>query len=146
MVRLKTRCWLSLCCLFFGSLAQAEVTVGGAWVREAPPVRDMTAGYLTLHNEGDAEAMLVGVTCPPYRRIEMHETVKVDGMARMQELIHAHIRAGQVFTFEPGGSHLMLMAPERPVRAGDVLDCTLRFYDGSEVEFRAPVKSRARPE
>lgn len=88
----------------------------------------MSAGYLTIHNNSRETIALTAVTSPQYGRIEIHETIIENDIARMRPLEGLTIPAGQSVTLEPGGKHLMLMQPQDSFQA-----VTLNFYAGEQL-------------
>lgn len=103
-------------------------------VKPPLPGMQMTAGYLTLHNNTAQPIAIDAVTSPQFGRVEMHETVVEDGVARMIGLDSIVIPAGSDVVFEPGGKHLMLMQP-----AGTIDTVTLAFRAGDAVVLSVSV-------
>lgn len=110
------------------------------WVRAAPPVVQIHAGYLVIRNPSNHAINLVGVSSPQYKRAEIHLSKVVDGVATMTKQGQVTIPAKGEVAMRPGGFHIMLMHPKAPLKMGDVVDIVLRFSDGSTVAFTAPVK------
>lgn len=113
--------------------------VEDAWVREAPPGAGMTAGYFTLVNPTDAALRLVAVRSDAFDSIELHATVNVDGVARMRRESEVTVPARDSLVFSPGGRHLMLFGPRRPLVEGDTVDLVLEIADGTELAATARV-------
>ncbi|MGA9993308.1 MAG: copper chaperone PCu(A)C, partial [Thiobacillaceae bacterium] len=69
--------------------------------------------------------------------VMMHRTVHSGGESGMQLANNLKIRPGQTLHFAPGGYHLMLMNPARPMVVGDRVPVRLEFSGGysMEVEF-----------
>lgn len=88
----------------------------------------MRAGYLTITNNGHDRIVLTSVTSPQFGRVEMHETIIDNDIARMRPIAELAIDAGASVAFEQGGKHLMLMQPQ--VEAGTI---TLNFYAGEQL-------------
>jgi len=129
--------------VLYGAMAGAAdaIEIDNAWIREAPPGAPMLAGYLCLHNTTDATATLVGVQSPLFPHIMMHRTEIREGMARMMHQDTVDVPAGQRICFEPGGLHLMMAAPDQPLRAGDQAELVLQFSDGHSQRILAPVRA-----
>ena len=87
------------------------------------PGASMSAGYLTIRNNSSDTIELTAVTSPQYGRVEIHETIIDNDIARMRPLDGLLIPAGQSLILEPGGKHLMLMQPKDSINA-----VTLNFY------------------
>jgi hypothetical protein len=60
----------------------------------------------------------------------IHRTVVKHGMAGMAHASHIELAANASLIFAPGGYHLMLMNPKRPLRAGDPVVINLEFRGG----------------
>ena len=73
------------------------------------PGRPMSAGFLVLTNNTDADIRITRVTSPQFGAVEIHETTIDDGIARMRELGALVVPARGSVTLERGGKHLMLM-------------------------------------
>lgn len=114
-------------------------SVEDPWLRAAPPAARVMAGYLTLRGAG-AAVSVTGVACDGFGRAEIHETVMVDGVAKMRALAALDVPAGERVSLAPGGRHLMLMAPARIPPAGESVACRLTLADGRTVAFSAPVR------
>lgn len=105
-------------------------------VKPPMPGMQMTAGYLTLHNNTDEDIVIDRVTSPQFGKVEMHETVVEDGVAKMSALGEVVLPAAAAVEFEPGGKHLMLMRP------GENLDTvTLEFHSGDAVVLTVSVST-----
>ena len=128
---------LALSCA--GTVAEAELIVEDAWVREGPPNASVLAAYMLVRNLSDRDQTLVGVDSPAFQGVEIHRTEIRDGVARMLAQERLAIRAGADLVFEPGGYHLMLMGAMRPLRAGDTVTIVLQLAGGEEVLVTAPV-------
>jgi copper(I)-binding protein len=88
------------------------------------PGRHMSAGFLVLTNNTDADIRITRVTSPQFGAVEIHETTIEDGIARMRELGELVVPARGSVTLERGGKHLMLM------QARDIGDAvSLQLFD-----------------
>jgi copper(I)-binding protein len=129
-------------------LSLAEMTDSGreqvvdAWIRETPPGRTVSAGYLTLDNAGAEPLMLVEASSDQAGRIEFHTHSHVDGMMRMRRVTEVEVPAGGSVTFAPGGLHLMLFETQSP-REGAALDVVLKTAFGDRLEVVFPVRRSA---
>lgn len=120
--------------------ASTVVTVSDAWVKAVD--EGMSGGFGVLTNTGAADVTLVSAASPAAHMIELHETTENDtGEMAMREVEGGFtIPAGGSLLLEPGAKHLMFMGLTAPLRAGEQLDITLTFADGSTLTFGAPVK------
>jgi copper(I)-binding protein len=126
--------------------AAAGLTMSDAWVREAPPGTEINAAYFTLRNEDGAAHILTGAVSPQFDRAELHATRVSGGQVRMQRVEAVEVPAHGSVRFEPGGYHLMLIRPRRPLQAGDSVTLTLQFKDADAVTIQAPVRQSDKPD
>ncbi|MDP4789983.1 MAG: copper chaperone PCu(A)C, partial [Haliea sp.] len=98
---------LALMVLPVAQASQAQVVLEGAWVRALPPTQTRTAAYLTVRNTGAEVLAITGGTASGAGRVELHETLEVDGMMRMQQQSVVEVPAGGSVELAPGGLHLM---------------------------------------
>lgn len=115
-----------------------EPMVSGAWVRLAPPSATVLAGYMTLSNLSSEDLRVVAATSELFERVEFHHMKIEDGQMFMQEMAGIEAPAHQMAKLEPGGNHLMLIQPARPVVAGERLVVNLSVEQGLE-QFELPV-------
>jgi periplasmic copper chaperone A len=115
-----------------------ELAVEQAWIREAPPGA-MSAAYAKLTNKGKRALVVDGARSPDFGGAGLHRTVIDDGIARMREGT-LQIAPGASAMLEPGGWHLMLFDPARPLKAGDTVALTLTCGSGAR-EFTFTVKA-----
>lgn len=124
--------------------ASDPITVADAWVRATEGTEDpsMTAAFMVIANHTDADVQLVGATTPVTEMVQVHEMVTADdGHMVMQEAPDGvTIRAGKEQLLLPGGYHVMLMNLSDPLAAGDEVELTLEFSDGTSIDLTAPVK------
>ena len=88
---------------------QPPLVASDVEVTQPMPGRHMSAGFLVLTNNTDADIRITRVTSPQFGAVEIHETSIEDGIARMRELDELVVPAGGSVTLERGGKHLMLM-------------------------------------
>ena len=119
--------------------SREELSIGDAWIPEAPPRVSALAGYMRIDNGSGKAMSLVGATGAHFDRVEIHRTVyeKDTGLARMIPQEQISIAPGGSFVFKPGGYHLMLVNPKQMLKEGEIVPLTLVFADGTRplVEF-----------
>lgn len=124
-----------------GLAAEAGVLVRDAYVRGLPPTVRNTAAYMTITNPSGADLTLVGAESPAAEAASLHETVTDNGGAvTMLPVAGARVPAGGELRLESGGLHLMLTGLQEALRAGDEVELTLRFADGSGKRLVLPVR------
>lgn len=134
--RYSLTCGAALLSLAAG--ASAGPRISDAWVRALPPTQSSTAGYLRVHNDGDEELVVIGASADIAGRVEIHTTVEVDGLLRMQRLPELRVPAGGVAEFAPGGAHLMLLELSRMPAPGQEVRLCLQFASAPEACTVAP--------
>lgn len=110
--------------------AAGRLEVSGAWIRTAPPGAMMLAGYATLRNSGDAPLTVTGADSEAFGDVSLHESVEVDGVARMKALGPVEIAPGASVVLAPGGKHLMLMRPKRALASGESIKIHIATASG----------------
>lgn len=118
----------------------SALTVTDAWSFRPPPGQQVSAAYGVVSNPTDSDIRIVAASSPVAESAELHETIIEDGSAMMQERQDGFVvPAGDVFVFEPGGPHIMLLgvgADSYP----DEVEISLDLDDGSTVTFAAEVR------
>jgi copper(I)-binding protein len=123
-----------------GQAAMAEsIVVEEARVRAMPPGSPTSVTYMTLHNAGDSEVVLVDARSPAAASLELHRHDEVEGVMQMRPVAEVAIPAGGRIEMAPGGLHLMLIGLVSPLAEGDEVAITLVFEDGERLAFSAPV-------
>lgn len=130
--------WLFLC-IAGSPLAAPTMDVTDSWVREAPPTSRVLAAYMQITNLTDSELTVTGITSPDFEAAELHRTVVEDGVARMLPVPELVIPAHGNITLEPGGLHLMLFDPARPLQQGDTVTLVLHRSDDICITLSVPV-------
>lgn len=133
-------CRLSLIAivLFSPMISAGEtIEISHAWIREAPPTSRMLAGYMQITNLSDKPQLLLEAKSEQLGHIMFHSTVVRDGVARMIHMDKVKVPAKGSISFEPGGRHLMIGAPEGGLKAGQHVEVDLIFRGGlrERVEF-----------
>lgn len=115
--------------------SRPDLRVAGAYVpRPASP--DVGAAYFTVVNSGDTADELTGVTSDIAAKTMMHRSTG----QTMEMIGSVPVPARGRLVFGPGGYHVMLEKPARPLRPGDHVTLTLRFRRSAPITVRAPVE------
>lgn len=143
MCRFLPRLLLFCLALVWASSAWAgEMTVTDAWIAEPPPVVKAVAGYMIVGNGSTRPIRLQSASSSDFGSIEIHRSMKHEGMTHMVRQPDLEIEAGKSVVLRPGDYHLMLMQPKRVIRAGERVVLRLRFDTGETVEVQAEVRRR----
>lgn len=116
-----------------------RLSVADAWVRLAPPALKTHGGYLTIRNEGAEPDELVSASSDNYAEVQMHVSRIEGGVAMMEQLASVEIPAGGKVAFQPGGLHLMLVGPRKPLALDAVVPVRLGFRSGATLDVQAKV-------
>jgi len=117
--------------------SHSDVTIADGWAKAAE-AGGMTGLFGTLENHGDHDLVITGVESDAAEMIELHE-VTADGVMREIEG-PTSIPAGGTLALAPGANHIMLMGLTRELLAGDEVEVTVRFDDGTSVHLAMLVK------
>jgi copper(I)-binding protein len=96
------------------------------------------AAYFTLLS--NRPARLTAITSPQVGRIELHETMSMNGMSRMEPLHEVAIAAGTPLIFQPGGRHAMLYDVAPTLRRGQRVALTFTIEPFPPVTVEAEVR------
>ncbi len=125
------------------SLAHAgDITVNDPWIREAPPTAKSLAAYMVINNSGKQPIQLIEVTSPDFDSVEMHQTTMHQGVMHMMALKSLLINPEDATVLAPGGYHLMLIGPRKPVRSCDQLTLRLHFDQDEDLAVMVVVRKR----
>lgn len=122
------------------AVAQAPLTVSGAWVREPVPGRPATAAYAVLENPGAADVEVVSATADFAGTVELHEMVRSGDMMKMAPVKSITVPAKGKVELKPGGLHVMLFELKKPVKDGETVTLTFVTSSGSKVQTTATVR------
>jgi hypothetical protein len=109
--------------------AESGVTLSQPWMRIIIASRP-AAGYFTLLNGGATARALVGAQSPACGMLMLHRSTSAGGVDRMEMVDRVAVPPHGSVAFEPGGYHLMCMAPTKDVTPGNSVPVTLEFADG----------------
>jgi periplasmic copper chaperone A len=114
------------------------ITVQDPWVKAADS--GMTSAFGTLVNNSGKDVVVLSATST-VSPMELHEMTMRGGTMVMRPKPGGFvIKAGGREELSPGGDHLMLMDPIRPIRPGDEVSITLNLSDGTKFVFGAIAK------
>ncbi|MEO5350015.1 MAG: copper chaperone PCu(A)C [Magnetococcus sp. YQC-3] len=134
--------WLAVVLWFLPVVAAAgDLEVRDAWVAESPPTVQVSAAYMIIRNAGTTGRTVVGASSPLFAKVEFHESVQRGGMVSMVARDSLVVDAGGQVVLKPGGYHMMLIAPPRPLRVGEKVPLVLHLSDGAKVTVEAEVRA-----
>ncbi len=142
--------WLLASIAFAPSAVMAHSYIVGALKIEHPwsrptPISALTAvGYLVISNTGAAPDRFLGGKSPFAAQIQIHLMSMDRGIMRMRPVDGGMVLPPHgTVRFEPGGYHLMLVAPKRPFRIGDRIPATLLFARAGALHVEFYVQAEA---
>ena len=136
----RTAALLPACILLASCASEAPpLSITDLSVTAPVPGRNVSAAYFTLTNSTAEPITITRVASAEYSRVEMHETMIQDGVARMRRLDAITVSPGMPMAFERGARHLMLMQP-----AGTPARVTLDFYAGADLLLTVSTNVQAR--
>ncbi len=122
-------------------LKVAPLRVSDAWSRPAAQGGN-GAGFLIITNAATNADRLTGATSPAAGRVEIHESMIMDGKAMMHPRPGgAAVPAGGKVEFKPGGWHLMFIGLKAPLKAGETFPVTLNFQKAGKVQTTFTVRA-----
>ncbi|WP_374526134.1 copper chaperone PCu(A)C [Sphingopyxis sp.] len=87
--------------------AGPQLNVVSGYIQMGASPDSPAAGYFTVTG-GPRDVQLMAVTADLAQRVEMHESVKENGVVTMKPLASAPVPAKGKLEFKPGGKHLMI--------------------------------------
>lgn len=127
------------------SFAVGALTIGHPWSRPAAQGGN-GAGFLSVSSKGPAADRLVSASSPVAGRVEIHESMVMDGRAMMHPRPGGMpVPAGGKAEMKPGGWHLMFIGLKRPLSIGDRFPATLTFEKAGKVQVEFVVQTGAGP-
>ena len=110
--------------------------------RETPANAPVSAGYMTIRNEGAEADRLIGGTVGFADAVEIHEMVMDGDVMQMREIEGGiEIPPGEAVKLMPGGLHVMFIGMNQRLEAGQEHDGTLTFEKAGAVEVVFQVES-----
>ncbi|MGC3982832.1 MAG: copper chaperone PCu(A)C [Steroidobacteraceae bacterium] len=120
-----------------------DLKVESAWIREAPSSATTLAGYAVLSNAGAKPLSVVGAQSAAFAKVEMHESLTENGIAKMRAIDKLEIAAKGKVEFAPSGKHFMLINPKPGLKSGDAVAVKIKDASGCETTAQFKVSSGA---
>ena len=122
----------------------AVVEISDLYIVKPSAGRSMTGGGMKVTATG-GDFRLLGASSESADRVELHTMSMEDDMMRMRQVDSFDIAAGETFSLEPGGPHLMLFGLDEALQIGDETEMFFTFEgaNGESVtlNYRAEVRS-----
>lgn len=121
--------------------AQAPaLTAHDAWVREPMGGRNMTGAFVVVENSSATPRAIVSAATDAAEKVELHEMKNEGGMMKMSPVKQIAVPAHGKAELKPGSFHVMLFGVKGKPAAGDTIDLTLTFDDGTKITTKAAVR------
>ncbi|MGN6579062.1 MAG: copper chaperone PCu(A)C [Bordetella sp.] len=125
------------------AMAPKNISVQDCWIRLLPGAAP-SAGYFTIENSGDQPVSLTGAHTDAFGMAMLHETHKDSkGVMGMSAVHDVPVPAKGRLAFAPGGYHVMLEKPARPLHIGDKVALTLAFGGDRALTTQCEARSPA---
>jgi len=119
---------------------KGDIQVRHPWSRATPPGAMVAVGYMEIRNTGAQPDRLIAASTPVAKSVEMHVTQREGEVMKMRQVKDFEIPARERITLRPGGSHLMLVGLERPLKKGERITMRLRFEHAGELQVEVEVQ------
>jgi len=116
------------------------LTISDAWIRPAPPTVTTMAAYLKLHNNTDADIIIVEASSPEFDEAMVHQTKVEEGVATMSHMDSLIVPAKSSVELTPMGTHIMLIEADEPLAHGSSATIVLVSNDGQTFTNKVDVK------
>lgn len=117
-----------------------DLEISSVYIAE-PVMGERAAMYFTVKNAGSTADHLLAVSSPVAALAEIHRTVADGGMMRMEPVESLSVSPGESLRLSPGGYHVMLLALERQIEPGEIVEATLTFRRAGPLSVQARVIS-----
>jgi copper(I)-binding protein len=122
------------------SFKLGALEIGHPWARETPVSATTGAGYLTVKNTGTEPDRLIAVATPGAEKVEIHQSIDENGVAKMRPVDGIEIPAGGSIALKSGGYHLMLIGLKEPLAEGMRVPGTLTFEKAGKLDIEFAVE------
>ncbi|PIE11848.1 MAG: copper-binding protein [Rhodobacterales bacterium] len=140
---MKTSLFGAAVALTFASVAFADgLSVTDPYARASAMMSTSGAAFMVLHNDTDTDDTLIAARADGVaERIELHTHIEDEnGVMQMREVEGGiPVPAHGMTELKRGGLHVMFLGITEPFEQGDMIDLTLVFEHGGEVEIDVPV-------
>ncbi len=116
------------------------LTAHDAWVREPMGGRNMTGAFVVVENASATPRAIVSAATDAAEKVELHEMKNEGGMMKMSPVKQIAVPAHGKAELKPGSFHVMLFGVKGKPAAGDTIDLTLTFDDGTKITTKAAVR------
>ncbi len=137
----------TLICLSLSSIASAneikagDITIQNPWARATLGQMKNGATFVTLHNMGTEDDVLIAAEGTVAKRIELHAHTMTDGVMKMRQVEGGvPVKASSMVELKPGGFHIMMMGLVAPLKKGEAFPLTLTFEKAGKVDIMVHIE------
>jgi copper(I)-binding protein len=124
-------------------ISSMRLQVLDTWASPTPGGVDVSAGYLTIANDGDSADQLISASSPRAARVEIHEMTMDGAVMQMRPVATLPIGPGERIELAPGGRHLMFFGVTQPFAVGEEIPVQLTFEHAGVMDIALPVRTGA---
>lgn len=133
---------LATALLFTAFSAQADLVLLDGHVRAMPPGQPNTAAFLQVKNTGSQTITLINAQTSAAKKSEFHtHSMNDKGVMSMTQVPNIVIAPQQVFVFQSGAHHVMLMGLTKSLKPGNSVELSLQDANGTSYTYDLPVVS-----
>jgi len=136
-------CGLLAAMLMNASVYAGDIQVEDVWIRATVPEQESASADMTITSKQNA--MLIGMSTPACRTVEMHSMTIQNSMMKMREVKTIDLPAGKRVELGAIGYHLMLVGLKAPLKAGEVIPLALTIKLASERTVKVEAKAVVKP-
>lgn len=117
--------------------------VTDAWARATVPGQPVGAAYMKISSPTDVTLIKAETTAA--KSVEVHGMEHQNGVMRMRALGPLQVASGTTVELAPGGTHLMLLGLNKPLKAGETLQLKMTFARAGQAATLLVVDLPIRP-
>jgi len=125
------------------SVYAGDIQVESAWLRATAPGQDAASADMSITSK--QPAMLIGMSSPASRIVEMHSMTHENGMMKMREVQAIELPAGKRVDLGASGYHLMLVGLKAPLKAGGSIFLTLTIKLANKRTVKVKARAEVKP-
>ena len=120
---------------------ERNMKIENAYMPEVPSVSRTAAVYLTITNQGSKKIGIVGVSTKIAMHSMIHETIDIDGIAKMKHINSLEIKPSETVNLQPDSIHIMLMGLDHEL-ISDPFELVLELDDQTAQSILVNIKKK----
>lgn len=121
----------------------AQIRVERGMIPELPPVIKVAAGYMVVHNDSPTPVYLVEASSDAATSVEIHRSIVVDDIAKMEHQHEVEIPPGGTLDFSNASGYHLMFYEISEMRKGDRIPVSLEFKNGTRLATMFDVVDRS---